>query len=79
MEVYSKDVMPIAKISSGTTFHAMIRELAEYGYIDYQPSYYKFKKSIVWLNIKSDQPNMITENKKRGKTNWPHPDYTLSN
>ena len=48
-EIFSREVMPIAKISSATTFHCMIRELASYGYIKYSPSFYKNKGSIVEL------------------------------
>jgi len=34
-------IMPKAKISSTATYHRLIRELHEYGFIQYEPSYYK--------------------------------------
>lgn len=36
---FSSDIMPIAKISSPVTYHKCIRELSEYGYIRYVPSF----------------------------------------
>lgn len=40
--VYSYEIMRIAKIS-GTTYHKTIRDLAEYGYLKYEPS---FKRNV---------------------------------
>jgi hypothetical protein len=34
-------IMPKAKISSTATYHRLIRELHEYGFINYEPSYFK--------------------------------------
>ena len=47
--VFSYDVMPIAKISASTTFHKTIRELSEYGYIKYEPSFKRNKGSKVYF------------------------------
>lgn len=49
VKVFSKEIMPMAKVSSSSTFHALIRQLNEYGYIQYIPSYYKGKPSEVYL------------------------------
>src|SRR4051812_46308301 len=43
IDVVGQEIMRIAKISSPTTYHKCIRELNEYGYIIYKPS---FKKSV---------------------------------
>ncbi len=48
---YSTTVMQIAKISSSATYHKLIRELDAYGYINYQPSYYKGRGSIIEFKI----------------------------
>jgi hypothetical protein len=45
--VFSYDVMPICKISASSTYHRVIRELDEYGYIKYTPSYNHFLGSTV--------------------------------
>lgn len=49
VKVFSKEIMPLAKVSSSSTFHGLIRQLNDYGYIHYIPSYYKGKPSEVYL------------------------------
>jgi hypothetical protein len=49
MEVVGQEVMKIAKISSPTTYHKCIRELHEYGYIVYEPSYKKKQRSKIYF------------------------------
>ena len=43
-----KTVMAYAKIASIATYHKCIRELDEYGYIRYQPSFHPAKGSLVY-------------------------------
>lgn len=50
VHVFSYDIMRIAKISASTTFHKAIRELNEYGYIKYEPSFKRTKGSKVYFN-----------------------------
>jgi hypothetical protein len=47
--VYSKDIMPWAKFSSVTTYHKHIRDLSEYGYLKYIPSYNPFLGSLIYF------------------------------
>lgn len=47
--LYSHNVMPIAKISSNSTYHRLIKDLNDFGFIRYEPSYYKGKPSSIWL------------------------------
>ena len=47
--IFSRDVMPLCKISGVATYHKCIRELHEFGYIRYVPSYYRFSKSLVFM------------------------------
>lgn len=47
VHVFSYDIMRIAKISASTTFHKAIRELSEYGYIKYTPSYNRKRGSKI--------------------------------
>ncbi|REA60063.1 hypothetical protein DSL64_15375 [Dyadobacter luteus] len=49
LAAYSSQVMLAAKISSSATFVKLLHELAEYNYIRYEPSYYKFKQSRIFL------------------------------
>lgn len=37
--VFSYEMYPLCKISSSSTYHRVIRQLHEYGYIRYTPSY----------------------------------------
>ena len=48
--VFSHQVMPFCKISGTATYHKTIRELHEFGYIKYVPSYNHFLGSLVYVN-----------------------------
>jgi hypothetical protein len=47
--VFGKDLMLLAKISAAGTYHRSIRDLHEYGYIQYIPSYNHFLGSLIYL------------------------------
>ena len=52
--VFSHEIMPLCKISGTATYHRSIRELHEYGYIRYVPSYNHFLGSLIYfVEIKS--------------------------
>lgn len=44
-----KTLMAYSRIASIATYHKCIKELDEYGYIRYQPSYNPRLGSLVWL------------------------------
>ncbi|MDB5006046.1 MAG: hypothetical protein JWP45_439 [Mucilaginibacter sp.] len=48
-----KTVMAYAKIASIATYHKCIRELDEYGYIRYQPSFHPQKGSLVYWPMRT--------------------------
>jgi hypothetical protein len=50
LSIFSKEIMPICKISGAATYHRSIRQLHEYGYIRYIPSYNHFLGSLVYFN-----------------------------
>jgi len=52
--IFSKDIMPAAKISSTATYHTLMRDLHNFGYIQYLASFYKKKGSEVYLNLFPD-------------------------
>jgi len=49
LSVYSSEVMPKAKISSSNTFHRLVIELNDFGYLRYVNSFYKRKASTYIL------------------------------
>lgn len=49
IRAFSRDIMDIAKISASTTYHKCVRELSEYGYIRYEPSFNKKKGSRIYF------------------------------
>lgn len=46
---YGASIMQKAKISSSATYHKLIRDLADFGYILYKPSFYKARASKIYL------------------------------
>ncbi|WP_246236252.1 hypothetical protein [Flavobacterium ajazii] len=49
IEVYRYEVTFIAKVSSARTYHKCIRELSEYGYLKYEPSFKKTQGSKIYF------------------------------
>lgn len=49
IQVYSRDIMLIAKISWRNTFYNCVRDLDRYGYIRYEPSKNRKAGSIVYF------------------------------
>lgn len=48
--IYSYELMEVAKISSKTTYHQYIRDLHDFGYIRYEPSFkHKIRSSVYVL------------------------------
>jgi hypothetical protein len=47
LHVFSREVMHLCKISGSATYHRCIRQLDEFGYIKYFPSYNHYKRSRV--------------------------------
>jgi len=50
LAIFSKEIMPICKISGTAAYHKSIRQLHEYGYIKYVPSYNHFLGSLVYFS-----------------------------
>ncbi len=47
IQAYSHQVMPLARISAQATYHRCIKELHEYGYIRYCPSFKRNQASTI--------------------------------
>lgn len=46
---FSHDIMPIAKISSSETYHKCIKDLNDFGYIKYEPSFNRNIGSSIYI------------------------------
>jgi len=49
IQVFSHEILNIAKLSSAITYHKCVRELSEYGYIRYEPSFNRLKGSRIYF------------------------------
>ena len=47
---FSHELMPLAKIGSSATYHRVLRELDAYGYLRYEPSFSRLRRSRIYLN-----------------------------
>src|SRR3546814_20492296 len=45
MQVFSYEIMRIAKISASTTYHKSIKDLSDFGHIKYEPSFKRNQRS----------------------------------
>ena len=51
VKVTGRELMPLAKIGGLTPMYKCLRELHDYGYIEYWPSHSQFEKSRVYLTL----------------------------
>ena len=51
IEAYSYEIMPLAKISASTTYHKCLRDLHNYGYLRYEPSFKRNRRSRIFLYL----------------------------
>src|ERR1043165_7294350 len=58
ISISRNELMRVSKICSKATYHKCIRELNEYGYLHYQPSFNPIRGSLVYLFnfASSDEP-----------------------
>ena len=49
IQVFSHEIMQLAKISAPITYHKCVRELSEYGYINYMPSFKRNQGSKIYF------------------------------
>jgi hypothetical protein len=66
ISISRSEVMKISKICSKATYHKCMKQLHNYGYIRYKPSYNPFRGSLVHLMVFSDvKTNQKKQFKKR--------------
>ncbi len=57
ISISRSEAMRVSKICSKATYHKCMRELNDFGYLSYQPSYNPYKGSLVYLfNFHVDVP-----------------------
>ncbi len=62
ISICRNQVMRVSKICSNATYHKCIKELNEYGYLEYFPSFNPYKGSLVHLfNLGSDEEEISLE------------------
>ena len=66
MRVFSDQVMAVAKISSRITYCRVIIDLNEFGYLEYCPSFFGGKGSIIKLIVSKDKMKGVCAQKKIG-------------
>lgn len=54
IQVFSHEIMQLAKISAAITYHKCVRDLSDYGYIRYEPSFNRKKGSKIYFIERSD-------------------------
>jgi hypothetical protein len=54
LSFFRRDIVPICKISGTATFHKIIKELNDFGYVKYIPSFSRYLGSLVYLMKKND-------------------------
>jgi len=55
LKVFSREIMNIAKIEACSTYHRCLKDLDNFGYLQYQPSYKKNDPSKLFLNRSAGQ------------------------
>ncbi len=49
LQAYSHEIMQLAKISARATYHKIVKDLSEFGYIRYEPSFKRNQSSKVYI------------------------------
>jgi len=50
IQFFGREIMQIAKVSAPITYHKCVKELSEYGYISYIPSFKRNQGSKIYFN-----------------------------
>ena len=69
ISISRNEVMKVSKICSKATYHKCIRELNDYGYLSYHPSYNPFKGSLVYLfNFRTGSEQVVNGKQTKNET-----------
>jgi hypothetical protein len=64
ISISRSELMRVSKICSKATYHKCIRELNEYGYLHYQPSFNPIRGSLVYLFNFESADELLDESKR---------------
>ncbi len=67
ISISRSEMMRLSKIYSNATYHKCIRELHEYSYLQYLPSYNPFKGSLIYLFIFETSAEQVVNRKHTKK------------
>lgn len=83
ISISRNELMKVSKISAKATYHKCMKELNDFGYLQYRPSYNPFKGSLVYLfnfQTGSEQPHSINHtNNETGSEQEQEPYINASN
>ncbi len=69
ISISRSEAMKVSKICSKATYHKCIRELNDYGYLSYHPSYNPFKGSLVYLfNFRTGSEQAVNGSHTKNET-----------
>ena len=68
VEAFSSEIMETAKISAHRTYRKCLKEMTEYGYIKYVPSFKKNKASKIFFTIGYDERDKSYHSRNDPKT-----------
>ena len=64
INISRKEILASCKIKSNATYHKCIKELNDFGYIKYEPSYDPFKGSLIHMIDFSHEANSLSPETK---------------
>ncbi|MEO6542220.1 MAG: hypothetical protein ABIN74_14555, partial [Ferruginibacter sp.] len=83
ISISRNELMKVSKISAKATYHKCMKELNDFGYLQYRPSYNPFKGSLVYLfnfQTGSEQPQGVNHtNNETGSEQEQEPYINASN
>ena len=69
ISISRNEVMKVSKICSKATYHKVIKDLHNYGYLSYKPSYNPFKGSLIYLfNFQTSTEQVVNRNRTKIET-----------
>lgn len=62
IRLFCHEIKPVAKINSSTTYHRCVKDLHDFGYIRYVPSFKRNQGSEIYFVLKNEVENMEVNN-----------------
>ncbi len=69
ISIFRNELMKVSKICAKATYHKCMRELNDFGYLQYKPSFNPFKGSLVYLfNFQTGSERALSTDHTKNKT-----------